>query len=377
MSDSVGNIVSSIHAWAPKESALSYDNVGLQIGRRDAPVVRGIVALDLTPQIVQEAIEKGANLIVTHHPVIFKALSHITDTTLVSSMALTLAEHRIALIAAHTNLDAARGGVSFHLAKTLGLEQVDFLEGMEDVVRKLTVFVPPEFAEAVREAAHEAGGGQIGAYSDCSFSVGGTGQFRPTSSANPFIGTTGGPIERLHEVRIEMVVESWKIDEVLSAIKQVHPYEEVAYDVTAVSGRSRNVGIGAVGNLPAPVSLAQFLSNSAVALSTEALRYAGDANKTISRVAVCGGSGGEFIPAAIRSGADVFVTGDLSYHRFFDVLDVHGEAKMALIDAGHYETEQGTEDLLLDHLRHSFDSIEWSKTQFRSSPSHIWTKKQT
>ena len=377
MSVSVGHIVSSIHDWAPKESALSYDNVGLQIGRREAPVVSGLVALDLTPQIVQEAIEKGANVIVTHHPVIFKPISHVTDTTLVSSMALTLAEHRIALIAAHTNLDAAREGVSFHLAKTLGLGNIDFLEGMEDVVRKLTVFVPPEFAEAVRNAAHEAGGGQIGAYSDCSFSVGGTGQFRPTGSAKPFIGTTGGPIERLHEVRIEMVVESWKINEVLSAIKKAHPYEEVAYDVTSVSGPSRNVGIGAVGNLPAPVSLAQFLLKSAVALSTEALRYAVNLEQTISRVAVCGGSGGDFIPAAIRSGADAYVTGDLSYHRFFDVLDGQGLAKMALIDAGHYETEQGTEDLLLDHLKRSFDSIEWSKTKFRSSPSHIWTKKQS
>ena len=174
-----------------------------------------------------------------------------------------------------------------------------------------------------------------------------------------------------------MVVESWKINEVLSAIKKAHPYEEVAYDVTSVSGPSRNVGIGAVGNLPAPVSLAQFLLKSAVALSTEALRYAGNLEQTISRVAVCGGSGGDFIPAAIRSGADAYVTGDLSYHRFFDVLDGQGLAKMALIDAGHYETEQGTEDLLLDHLKRSFDSIEWSKTKFRSSPSHIWTKKQS
>jgi len=377
MSVSVGNIVSSIHAWAPKESALSYDNVGLQIGRHDAPVVKGLVALDLTPQIVQEAIDQGANLIVTHHPVIFKSLSHITDTSLVSSMALTLAEHRIALIAAHTNLDAARGGVSFHLAKTLGLGSIDFLEGMEDIVRKITVFVPLEHAEAVRAAAHEAGGGQIGAYSDCSFSVGGTGQFRPGSSASPFIGSTDGPVERLNEVRIEMVVEDWKVNKVLSAIKKSHPYEEVAYDVVTLSQASRNVGIGAVGNLPAPIKLAQFLSNSALALSTKALRYAGDLDKTISRVAVCGGSGGDFIPSAIRSGADAFVTGDLSYHRFFDVLDVHGEAKMALIDAGHYETEQGTEDLLLDHLRRSFDSIKWSKTKFRSSPSNIWTKKQS
>ena len=372
MSCLLGDIVDFMHNWAPVGSAQSYDNVGLQIGRRSQEVSNALIALDLTPQIIQEAKGLGVELIVTHHPLFFKALSNLTDKTLESSMALEMAENGIALFSAHTNLDAARGGVSFELARTLGLTNIQFLSGLEESLLKLVVFVPLEFGDSVRTAAHDAGAGQIGAYSHCSFSVGGTGQFKPGSDTKPFIGSSDGQVERVHEVRIEMQVEKWNVPSVLAAIKNVHPYEEVVYDLLKLEQAHKNCGIGAIGDLSTAISLNEFLQLTAGRLGNKALRVAGHASKMIRRVAVCGGSGSDFIALAQAAGADVYVTGDVTYHRYFEVLDHLGQPTMALVDAGHYETEQMTEDLLVDKLSSNFPGVEWQKTRLRSSPVETW-----
>ena len=373
MSVTIADIHAAVEHWAPSGTAQSYDNVGLQIGRSNKSVSKALIALDLTPQVVNEAIETRADLVLTHHPLIFKPLSHLTDTSLVSSMALTLAEHGIALYAAHTNLDAARDGVSFELARILGLSNVEFLGGLKGSVVKLVVFVPTSHIDDVQNAIHAAGGGQIGTYSSCSFSHGGTGQFKPTPSSSPFLGHAAGDLVKVSEVRLEVEVARWQLPRVLSAMIDAHPYEEVAHDIIPVETEFKNAGIGAIGQLSTPTTLGAFLDRVCSVLDNPALRYVGDPSKSIQKVAVCGGSGSDFIQLAQKNDADVYITADVTYHRFFDVLDQEGMPDMALIDAGHYETEKMTEDLLVRWLSTQFPSVQWVKTNSRTSPVKTWT----
>ena len=373
MSYVVADILKFINDWAPNGTAQSYDNVGLQVGRPSSTVTKCLVALDLTPAIVDEAILGGFDTIVTHHPLIFKPISSLTDSGLVPGLALKLAEHKVALVAAHTNLDAARDGVSFKLGEVLGLQNLEFLSFLEGQVKKVVCFVPVEAVDAVRQAAHEAGGGQIGDYSHCSFSSGGTGQFKPGDSTSPFIGQRSGDIEKVSEVRLEMEVASWRVQHVIKAMRAVHPYQEMAYDLYSVEQPYRDTGIGAIGDLHVPETLGSFLQRVSKRLNAQALKYTGDLNQSVKRVAVCGGSGSDFISLAQKAGADAYVTADFTYHRFFETMPLDGSTSMALIDAGHYETEQMTEDLLVERLKKAFPSLFFEKTAHKSSPVHFWT----
>ena len=374
MSILISDISAALEEWAPVGTAQSYDNVGLQVGRSSAEVRRVLVSLDLTPTTIAEAKSVGADLILTHHPLLFKPIKRLSDDSLEAGMALELAELGIALFAAHTNLDAAKDGVSFELASILGLHNLSFLSGMSDAVVKLVVFVPLTHITQVQQAAHDAGGGQVGAYSDCSFFTGGTGQFTPGLQTSPFIGVSGGNTEKVAEARLELEVATWRLPKVLHAVKESHPYEEVAYDIIPVQQPFRNAGIGAIGDLVSAVSLAAFLNTVCEVLENPAVRYAGDLEAPIKRVAVCGGSGSDFISQALSSGADAFVTSDVTYHRYFEVLNSDGEFKMALIDPGHYESERCTESLLIRWGKKVFPSIEWLQTAHRSGPAQTWVK---
>lgn len=372
MSFTVADIHRLIEDWAPSATAQSYDNVGLLVGRISRPVNKVLVALDVTPQIVDEAIEQGADCLLVHHPLIFKPLKRLTDDSLESSLALRLAEAGIALYAAHTNLDAARDGVSFQLARELGVKQPEFLSTMPESVVKVVVLCPVDAAENVRSAMFAAGAGRIGAYSDCSFSSAGSGTFKADEGTNPAIGSAGGPREQVSELRMEMEVTRWHLGKVIKAMKSAHPYEEVAYDVIPVEQSFRDAGIGAVGNLPAAVSLGSFLDTVAKVLDNPALRIVGDVETPVQRVAVCGGSGSDFIGLAMRAGADVYVTADITYHRYFEVLDQTGNPRMALVNAGHFETERCTEDLLVDRLTPSFPGVRFFTTKHRTAPVRTW-----
>lgn len=372
MSKTVADIHEAIEAWAPAATAQSYDNVGLLVGRMKRPVSRVLVALDVTPEIIDEAIESGADCIVVHHPLIFKPLKRLTDGSLESSMALRLAEAGIALYAAHTNLDAARDGVSFQLARDLGVRDPEFLSTLSESLTKLVVFCPVDAAKDVRNAMFEAGAGQVGNYSECSFSTAGSGTFKPGNDTNPHIGESGGQREQVSELRIEMEVPRWRLSAVLRAMNDAHPYEEVAHDILPVEQDYRNAGIGAVGMLPEPVRFDQFLGSVAKALDNKALRVVGDNDRMIQRVAVCGGSGADFIGLAMNEGADVYVTADITYHRYFEVLDGDGHVRMALVNAGHFETEQCTEDLLVDFLTRSLPGVRFVSTRHRTAPVRTW-----
>ena len=363
----VRQIAEALEAWAPPGSAQSYDNVGLQVGDPERPVRRALLALDLTPAVLEEARTLEAELIITHHPLLFRPLRRLTPDSLVSSLALRLAASGIALYSIHTNLDAAPGGVSFALAAHLGLRDVQFLEKMGQALYKLVTFVPASHFEQVREALAEAGAGRIGNYEACAFATRGTGYFRPGDMARPFIGEPG-KLESAEELRLEAEVARWDLPRVLAAMRAAHPYEEVAYDVYPVEQPYTRAGLGAIGRLEKPEPLRDFLQRVAERLQTDSLRYVGDPDAPVETVAVCGGAGADLIGRALAAGANAYVTADLTYHRFFEVLGNDGRPRMALIDAGHYETEALTETLLATWLRQRFPMVDWKRTTVRTSP---------
>jgi len=370
MSDvpTIADIATALEDWTPPGSAQDYDNVGLQVGDADRPVTSAVLALDATPEVLMEAEAQDAELVVTHHPLLFQPLDGVTADGYVSNLALRFAEAGIGLYSAHTNLDAAPGGVSFALAEQLGLADVGFLDGFGDTLYKLAVFVPEGAFDTVRQALADAGAGQIGDYEACAFATEGTGFFKPGSGTDPHIGEARGEVESATERKLEVEIDRWNLDSVLAALQDAHPYEEVAYDLYLVAQTNSRAGLGALGHLEEPMPLSDFLDRVATRLDAGSLRYAGAPDATIERVAVCGGAGSDFIGTARGAGADAYVTADVTYHEFFDVLDTDGRPQMALIDPGHYETEALTEALLRDWLQERFSGIDWYRTDTTTSP---------
>lgn len=365
---SIADVAEALEAWAPPGSAQDYDNVGLQVGDPDRTVDAAVLALDATPEVLDEAQQNGADLVITHHPLLFQPLDGVTADGYVSSLALRFAEAGVGLYSIHTNLDAAPGGVSFALAEHLGLTEVGFLDGFEDTLYKLAVFVPEDAFDTVRQALADAGAGQIGDYEACAFATEGTGFFKPGAGTDPHIGEAGGEVESASERKLEVEVARWTLGAVLSAMQDAHPYEEVAYDLYPVKQKNSQAGLGAIGQLETPISLSDFLYRVATRLDAGSLRYAGDPGATVERVAVCGGAGSDFIGTARSAGADAYVTADVKYHEFFEVLDAGGTPQMALIDPGHYETEALTESLLRDWLDDRFPGVDWRPTRATTSP---------
>jgi len=321
-----------MEAWAPAWTAWERDNVGLQLGDPTRRVRRVGITLDVTPEIVDEAIRRKADLIVSHHPLFFHAPKRLTPADRIGAMALRLIEHRIAVFSSHTNLDSTHGGVNTMLAQALGLSDVRFLAPLEGALVKLAVFVPLGHVDRVHEALRSTGAGVIGEYAGCTFNTPGIGTFTASTSANPYVGTTGKP-ENAEEVRVEAVVPRALIRTTVAAVRKVHPYDEMAYDVFPVENPDPTYGIGAVGTLARPLSLAAFLRRVKKATSAGSLRVSGSARR-VKTVALCGGSGSEYIGRARSLGADVFVTADVRYH-------AHQEStsRFAIVDAGHWETE--------------------------------------
>ena len=329
-----GEIFKYIQSWAPKEIAWNKDNVGLQVGSAERKVKNILLALDLNMKVITEAVKKDCNIIITHHPLLFNPLRKINvDQDNISQLVEKLIKHDITLFSAHTNLDFTKDGVSFELAKTLKLKNIRFLTNIKSTKYKLIVFVPEGHIEKVASAIFENGGGIIGEYSNCSFSTKGKGSFKGSEKTTPSVGKKL-TYEKVDEIKLEVLIDSWKLNKILSAIRNVHPYEEIAYDVYPLNNENTNYGIGAIGELNKTMNQKEFLRHVSKSLKTNNFRYTVGKGKKIKTVAVCGGSGSEVIPAAIKNGADTLITADIKYHTFFD-----NEGKILLIDAGHYETE--------------------------------------
>ena len=329
---------------APPAVAWKSDNVGIQIGKEHDTITGALVALDATIEVALDAKKKKANLVVTHHPLLFHPLKNITPNSRTGKIVLCFIENNINLYAAHTNLDSVKWGVNFALANTLGLHNVGILSPLQESLMKIVVFVPHDHLENVATAMHEAGAGMFTKYDQCSFRGEGVGTFRGMNDAKPFLGEVG-KLEKAKEVKLEMLCESWKVSGVISAMVSVHPYEEVAYDLYPLLNSNTEYGVGAIGDLPKKMNERDFLNYVQKKLETRALRFSAGGT-TIQRVAVCGGSGSEHIAEAIHQNADAVITADLKYHTFQDY-----ENKILLIDAGHYETEQVVLPVLAEKIR--------------------------
>jgi dinuclear metal center YbgI/SA1388 family protein len=328
------DIFKYISSWAPEEIAWNKDNVGLQIGSAERELKNILLALDLNMKVVEEAVKNNCNLIITHHPLLFNPLRKInTDNDITSRLIEKLIKKNITLFAAHTNLDFTRDGVSFKLAEALGLKNISFLKNLEANQVKLIVFVPENHIEQIAQSIFENGGGIIGNYSHCSFRMNGTGTFMGSEKSNPAIGKKQN-YEKVSEVKLEVLVDSWKLDKMLTSIKTSHPYEEMAYDIYPLKNKNVNYGIGAIGKLPGEMSADAFLKYVSEKININNFRYTEGKSNKIKKVAVCGGSGSEFINEALIKKADAYITADVKYHSFFD-----SQKKILLIDAGHYETE--------------------------------------
>ncbi|MFD0672050.1 Nif3-like dinuclear metal center hexameric protein [Cohnella sp. GCM10027633] len=324
-------IVQLMERLAPKHYAVEGDKIGLQVGTAAREVRRVLVALDVTPAVVEEAGELGAELIIAHHAVIYRPLASLRTDTPAGALAASLLRQDIAVYISHTNLDTADGGMNDWMAEALGLNGRDVLEEVHtDKLFKLVVFVPETHSDKVRAALFGAGAGWIGNYSHCSFNTEGTGTFLPREGAKPFIGQQG-KLESAAEVRIETVVSQSVRKAVISAMLKAHPYEEVAYDLYPMDLKGRSFGLGRVGVLPAPETLDEFAERVKQAFDVPFVRVVGDGSKRIRKVAVLGGSGGRYIRHASFSGADVLVTGDIDYHTAQDA----EAAGLALVDPGH------------------------------------------
>ncbi len=362
----VADIEQVMELWAPMWTAWDRDNVGLQLGDRTQRVSKILLALEITDDVVKEAIRKKIDLILTHHPPLFRPLTSLTGSTQSGRNLLTLAQRKIAVFSAHTNLDFTRDGVSSALARTLGLQNVSFLAPLTDKMAKIVVYVPSDHVDCVANAMSTAGAGSIGNYDSCSFRTRGTGTFRGNRESNPFAGKRNS-LERIEETRLEMIAPRSLVDTIVRSIKSVHPYEEVAYDVYPVSTPSANFGMGAFGSLDREVSLELFLRNTKRVLHANQIRFTGNTRRKIKAVAVCAGSGSDLLETAIRAKADVFVTADVRYHTFQSA-----EGRIALVDAGHWETEHGIlepmRQRLTDAARQSKQKVSVFLTQISTNP---------
>jgi len=338
--------------WAPPGIAWERDNVGLQIGDAADEVTGAIAALEVTPEVVQEAVKKECNLIITHHPLIFKPLQNLTSKTLSGKLALDIARNKLNLYSAHTNIDFTRDGVNFALGNKLGLQNIEFLHQESGTMKKITVFVPPDYVEPVTNAMTKAGAGIIGDYEACSFQIRGTGTFRPLKGAQPFSGEVG-KLQHEDEVRVEMVMPAWKASAVVTAMIDAHPYDEVAYDVYPNEAIDPAYGAGVIGSLPDSMPVDDFIAHVKNSVNIPAVRWTRGHSSTVARVAVCGGSGSELMPAAVQKKADAFVTADIKYHTFHEARGI-----IHLIDAGHFETEVFVVDVIVHRLKKRFEDAQ-------------------
>jgi dinuclear metal center YbgI/SA1388 family protein len=347
---------------APLSYQESYDNAGLIVGNPQAIIEGVLVSLDCTEEVINEAIQRGCNVVVAHHPIVFKGLKKLNGKNYVERAVIKAIKHDVALYAIHTNLDNVVGGVNFRIATQLGLEKVKVLSPKTQLLMKLTTFVPLEHTQLVLDQLYGAGAGQIGEYKNCSFRTIGTGTFKPTGNAHPHIGSLNQE-EEVQEHRIEVVFPAYLQYQVLDALQNAHPYEEVAYYLHTLENVNQEVGSGIIGELPNAMTAMAFLAYLKTRMNLTIIRHTHLLDKPIKKVALCGGSGGFLLGNAIRQGADAFITADYKYHEFFDA-----DKKILLCDIGHYESEVYTKDLLCTYLSKKITNFAVLNSEVNTNP---------
>jgi dinuclear metal center YbgI/SA1388 family protein len=336
----VKDIISAIEAFAPPVYQESYDNCGIQVGNTGDEVKGVLLTLDVTEEVLDEAMQRNCNMIVAHHPLIFSGLKRISGRNYVERIVHKAIKNDIVIYAAHTNMDNMLEGVNAKIAEKLGLVSTSILSAKTNTLSKLYTYAPMDVADKLRDALFAAGAGHIHQYRECSFNTRGTGTFRPAEGTNPSIGEAGGAREQVEEIKIEVIVEKHAETRVLNALRENHTYEEVAYELIPLPNPNQHIGSGMVGSLASPMTETDFLGYLQKQMKTDCIRHTALRNKPIEKVAICGGSGSFFLKDAINTGADIFITGDFKYHQFFDA-----EGKIIIADIGHYESEQFTPEI--------------------------------
>jgi dinuclear metal center YbgI/SA1388 family protein len=358
----IAEIIQFLESIAPPALEEDYDNAGLLTGMPGWECTGLLTTLDATEDVILEAKKNNCNLVVAHHPIIFRGLKKINGKNYVEKAVIAAIKNDIAIYAIHTNLDNVLQGVSGKMADMLGLQNVKILVQKQGTLKKLFTFVPIESAEEVRKAIFDAGGGNIGKYSQCSFNMDGTGTFMAKEGADPYIGEIGKPTST-KEMKIEVIFPAWQEAQVVQAMLDAHPYEEVAYDVVALSNLYQYAGSGVVGELPEAIDEKAFLTRLKEVFGLQVVRHTPLMDKPVKRVALCGGAGSFLISSALAAGADVYVTADVKYHEFFDA-----NGRMVIADIGHFESEQFTIGLLHDLLVQKFPTFAVLKSGVKTNP---------
>ncbi len=355
-------ITQYIESVAPLAFQESYDNAGLIIGHSEDEVSGILITLDITEEILDEAISKKLNLIVAHHPVIFSGIKKLNGRNYVERCIAKAIKNDIAIYAAHTNLDSVFGGVNSKICDKLNLRNCQILDPMSNFLKKMVTFVPTAYAEKVRNALFDAGAGNIGNYDSCSFNLNGTSSFRGNDQSNPFVGEKN----QLHleeEIRIETIFPKHLQPGVIQALLKSHPYEEVAYDIYPLDNNYAQAGIGMIGELEMPMGELEFLYHLKRIFNCMVVKHTQLLGKPVNRVAVCGGSGSTYLNKAIAQKADIFISGDFKYHQFFDA-----ENRIIIADIGHYESEQFTKEVFYELLTKKFPKFAVHLSEKNTNP---------
>ena len=358
----VKDIISAIEEIAPLSYQESYDNAGLIVGKYDCELTGALICLDVVEEVVEEAIAKGLNLIISHHPIVFKGLKRFNGNNYVERTVMLAIQNNIAIYSAHTNLDSVKGGVSDKMCDVLGLINRRILDPVSEDLKKLITYVPSEKAEEVRHSLFEAGAGQIGKYDSCSFNTKGEGTFKANEGTSPYVGKQG----ELHyesETRIETIFPKHLQGKVINALHRSHPYEELAYDIYSLDNKNPQVGLGMIGELETPMDSEAFLLKLKHLFNCGGIRHTSIIKDKIKKVALCGGSGSFLLGKAKSAKADIYITGDFKYHEFFDA-----EGKLIIADIGHYESEQFTREIFYEIVTKKFPNFAVRISEINSNP---------
>ena len=356
------NIIEHLENVAPVHYQEPYDNAGLIVGEKSREISSALITLDVTEEVIDEAISNGCGLIISHHPLIFKGLKRITGNNEVERCLIKAIKNDLAIYAAHTNLDSITGGVNSKICEKIGLQNCRILSPVKNQLLKLVTYVPENHVEMVRTALFAAGAGVIGNYDQCSYSSSGFGTFRGNEESRPFVGTKGN-LHIENELRLETIVPRHMAAKVVAALTDSHPYEEVAYDLIPLENDFPTVGSGMIGELTNPCDETSFLTRVKQLFGCKMIRHTGLLNREIRRVAVCGGSGSFLVSKAIAEGADLLISADFKYHDFFEA-----DKRIVLADIGHYESEQFTKEVLKEIVLKKFPTFALRLSDVKTNP---------
>ena len=358
----VKDVLKVIEGFAPLSLQESYDNAGLIVGNENNPADSALLTVDITEDVIEEAVRKKINLIIAHHPIIFNGLKKITGRTYVERCVIKAIKNNISIIAVHTNIDSVISGVNKKICDKIGLTDIKILDEKNNFLAKLVTFIPSDYVDKVREAIFNAGAGYIGNYDNCGFNVEGIGSFRAGDNSNPFVGKIG-ETHYENEVRFETVFPAYLKNKIIGAMLQSHPYEEVAYDIYPLLNDYSSAGSGMVGKLKEPAQEEEFLKRIKKIFKAKCIKHTKLSGKTIEKVAVCGGSGSFLLNNAIACGANIFISADFRYHQFFDADD-----KIIIADIGHFESEQYTTEIFYDVLTKNLTNFAAHFSEINTNP---------